>query len=207
MSKEKYTADNIQDLSGRTHVLLRSNLYFEQCFSEKSLDAIPFEVLCHAFDEYFDGNCKEIQLTVWKDSFSIKYDVGMPLRKVKYQEFTFPEMIMTKMMACSNLKKHLAVGKEFCSLGMATINFASEKSAITSVWQQQKGTFEFEYGELTLKNIVPYDTQKSWTEIFIQPNTSIFKELQFTSKGILERVTKIQKRLSGLDFKVEDNIK
>lgn len=207
MNKEEYTSDSIQDLSGRAHVLLRPKMYFEQCFSEASLDAIPFEVLCHAFDEYFDGNCKEIQLKVWRDSFSIKYDVGMPLRKVRYQEFTYPEMIMTKMMACSNLKKHLAVGKEFCALGMATINFASEKSALTSVWQQQKGIFKFEYGELTLKDIAPYDTQDSWTEIFIQPNTSIFKELQFTSKGIQERVTKIQKRLSDLDFIVEDNIK
>lgn len=207
MSKEEYTSDNIQSLSGRAHVLLRPRMYFEQCFSEESLDAIPFEVLCHAFDEYFDGNCKEIQLTVWKDSFSIKYDVGMPLRKIKYQEFTYPEMIMTKMMACSNLKKHLAVGQEFCSLGMATINFASEKSTLTSVWQHQKGTFEFEYGELTSREIVAYDTQESWTEIFIQPNKSIFKELQFTSNGIFERVTKIKKRLPDLNFNVEDNIK
>ena len=60
---EEFDKNNIQALEARVHVRLRPTMYFEKCFEEKSLDSLPFEVLCHAFDEYYDGNCKKITLT------------------------------------------------------------------------------------------------------------------------------------------------
>ncbi len=53
MSK-KYRADDIKALEPGEHVRMRPRLYFEKCYAENSLDSLPFEVLCHAFDEYFD---------------------------------------------------------------------------------------------------------------------------------------------------------
>jgi len=204
--KKKYTKDDIQALEAGEHVRMRPKMYFEKCFSENSLDSLPFEVLCHAFDEYFDGNCNEIELTIWKNSFSLKYNAGMPL-SVRYEDLTSSEIIMTKIGACSNLKKHLAVGQEFCSLGMAIINFASEKCKLTTVWQNQKGTFEFEKGKVKVKNIESFESKNSWTEIIVEPNKSLFENLEFTSKRIKEKANEINKRLTDLNLVIIDKIK
>lgn len=205
--KKKYTEDDIQALEAGEHVRMRPKMYFEKCFSENSLDSLPFEVLCHAFDEYFDGNCNEIKLTIWKNSFSIKYNAGISLATVKNENLTNAEIIMTKIGACSNFKKHLAVGQEFCSLGMATINFASEKCKLTTVWQNLKGTFEFENGKLKTKSIESFESKNSWTEIIVKPNKSLFENLEFTTKGIKEKADEINKRLTDLNLVIIDKIK
>ena len=202
--KEKYSADSIQSLEAGEHIRMRPKMYFEKCFSENSLDSLPFEVLCHAFDEYFDGNCNEIELSIWLNSFSIKYNSGMSLEKSTNENISKAEIIMTKIGACSNLKKHLAVGQEFCGLGMATINFASDNCKLTTVWNNLKGTFEFKNGQTITKNIESYQSDISWTEIFVQPNNLLFDNLIFTSKGIEVKVTEIRKRLKDLNFIVND---
>ena len=204
MEKE-YSSDKIQALSAREHVRLRPLFYFEKCFKENSLDSLPFEVLCHAFDEYFDENCSEIKLTIWKDKFSIIYNAGMPL-SVKYDKLTIAEIIMTKIGACSNLKKHLEVGQEFCSLGMATINFASEKCNLTTLWKNKKGIFKFKNGIINTKNIELFKSDDNWTEIFVKPSIKIFKEIKFKSVGVKANAKMISGRLEKLNLIVEDKI-
>ncbi len=51
---------------------------------------------------------------------------------------------MTKIGACSNEKKHLEAGNEFCRIGMAAINAASEKCELVTICNKQKGHFTFE---------------------------------------------------------------
>ena len=203
---EKYNSEDIKSLSAGKHIRMRPKMYFQKCYSEQSLDSLPFEVLCHAFDEYFDGNCNEIKLSVWENHFSIKYNAGISLSIIKNENLTNAEIIMTKIGACSNLKKHLAVGQEFCSLGMATINFASKKCKLTTVWKNQKGTFEFENGEIKTKNIESLENEDSWTEIVVEPDKSLFENLKFTSKGVKGKVTEIKKRLADLNLIVKDRI-
>jgi len=205
MSKE-YTSDDIQSISSREHVRLRPKLYFRKCFSEKTLDSLPFEVICHALDEYYDGNCKEIKLAIWNDYFVVEYDVGMPLKKMKNDDLTYAEIIMTRMMACSNLKKHLSVGDEFCEIGMSTINFASESCELTTVWHNQKGTFIFENGETKSKKITSNKSDESWTKIHVKPLKGIFGNLKFTSKGVNEKAKKINDQLTDLNIKIETHI-
>lgn len=204
--KEKFTADNIQALEAGDHIRMRPKMYFEKCFSENSLDSLPFEVLCHAFDEYFDGNCNEIELLIWLNSFSIRYNTGISLEISKNEKISKAEIIMTKIGACSNLKKHLAVGQEFCSLGMATINFASEKCKLTTVWNNQKGFFEFQNGKIITKNFETFQSEVSWTEIYVQPNKLLFENLHFTSHGIKDKALEIRKRLKDLNLTVNNFI-
>jgi hypothetical protein len=72
---------------------MRPELYFEKCFTENTLDALPFGVLCHAFDEYFDWNCTEIKLTAWENAFTIRYNVGIPL-SIRYDDLTNAELVV-----------------------------------------------------------------------------------------------------------------
>lgn len=198
---KKYTADDIQALDGRIHVQMRPKLYFEKCFSENTLNSLPFEVLCHAFDEYFDKNCNEIELTIWKNSFLIRYNAGMSL-STKNDNLTNAEIIMTKIGACSNLKKHLAVGQEFCNLGMAIINSASKTCKLTTHWKNKKGTFEFEYGETKTKIIesTTKDYAHPCTEIYVVPNPSLFEGLIFTFDGINKKANEINNRFLNLNL-------
>jgi DNA gyrase/topoisomerase IV subunit B len=202
---EKYTADDIQSVTASEHMRLRPMMYFEQCFSEKSLDILPFEVLCHAFDEYFDGNCREITLTLWSDSFSVVYDTGMSLRPTREGE-TVAEIMMTKMMACHNLKKHLAIGEEYCQIGMMTINLASSECKLTTVSNNEKASFIFKAGETESKSIVPYETEEAWTEIVVKPDKQIFNALEFTFEGVDAKANVIRQKLSDLIITIDNRI-
>lgn len=202
---EKYTVDNIKAVSAGEHIRLRPRLYFEKCFTENSLDILPFEVLCHAFDEYLDGNCNEIKITVHKDSFLVSYNVGMSLES-KHDDLTSAEIIMTRISACSNQKKHLEVGEEFCHLGMATINLAAEQCQLTTIWNQKKGVYTFENGETKSKHIESVEEENNGTGIFVKPNPAIFENLTFTLKGIKEKAAKINEKLTDLKIEIEDKI-
>ncbi|MBL0020016.1 MAG: hypothetical protein IPP17_27200 [Bacteroidetes bacterium] len=201
----EYTEDNIKSISSGEHVRLRPKLYFG-CFEENSLDSMAFEIACHAFDEYFDGKCTEIRLRVWRNACAIWYDAGMSLQPMQYENITHLEAIMTIFYACTNLKKHLAVGQQHCNTGIAAINFASKKCHVTTHWEGQKGKFAFEHGETISRNIEPCANDTVWTEIHIQPNPLVFGDLQFTSQGIAERALEIREQLKDLNFVVEDCI-
>ena len=200
--ENKYTEDNIRALEGGEHVRMRPRLYFEKCFQENSLDILPFEVLCHAFDEYFDSICAVIEITVSKNSFSVYYNAGMSLELTKFEAITKAEMIMTRIAACSNQKKHLSVGEEFCHLGMAIINCASSKCKLTTVSEQQKAIFSFEDGKVNSREITLIESTNSWTQIYLEPNKEIFENLSFTYEGIMKKVNELKERLPGLVFNV-----
>lgn len=195
---KKYTEDEIKVVSASEHVRLRPKMYFETCFSEESLDALPFEVLCHALDEHMDGNCSEINISVQRDSFSVNYNTGISLETAICEDLSYAEMIFTQIRACSNLKKHLTVGDEFCKLGMATINFASEKCELITYSKDKKGTFTFENGITTSKRIEDSNGESARTEIHMKPNCAVFEGLSFSFAGIEKKALPIQQQFSEL---------
>ncbi len=203
MSEEKLEG-NIQSLSAGEHIRMRPNMYFQKCYDEKSLDSLLSEVLCHALDEYFAGVCDEINITVRKKSFTIWYNAGISLNVRTGLELTDAEIIMTKIMACSNLKKHLEVGKEFCILGLAAINFASQTSSLATVSKNKKGNFAFVDGETTSANIETCKNEKEWTEITMEPNRTIFEGLFFSYEGVKQKIAPITERFKDLKINVID---
>ncbi|WP_445710933.1 hypothetical protein [Flavobacterium sp.] len=134
----------------------------------------------------------------------MEYNTGISLKNSKNEDITYAEIIMTKIMACSNLKKHLAVGEEFCNLGLATINFASEYCELTTVSENKKGIFQFKKGELKTKKIELFESETTWTKIHIKPDPSLFEGLYFTSDGIHSKAEEIKTKMDKLDFSIED---
>jgi DNA gyrase/topoisomerase IV subunit B len=205
MNKE-YSADDINALSAGEAIRMRPHLYFDKCFKEKTLDSLPFEVLCHAFDEYFDGGCKKIEIAVFNDHFTVSYDAGISL-EVKHDNLSKAEVIMTQVFACKNEKKHLAVGEEFCSLGMATINFAAEKCELVTVSKGERGTYIFENGITKRKEIVRVQYGNECTKIYVKPSTLIFEGLGFSFDGINEKAKQINSRLTDLEIIIQNKIR
>lgn len=194
---EKYQEDEIQVLSSRDAVRKRPALYFEECLAAKSLDKLPLEVLCHALDEFLDGNCRQITIHLSHHSFTVEYDAGMPL-ETDQDGITSAELIMTVLFACRHQKKHLSVGEEFCELGMATINYVTSVCELTTVSNGQKGQFFFQEGLLTEKNCSPAPNERDHTSIYLQPDPQIFGEARLTYAGVKERVNSILDKLPGL---------
>lgn len=194
--EEEYSADNIRVDSPVEAVRRRPKLYFETCFQAGNLNSLPLELACHAIDEVFDKNCTLIEFTLFKDHFSIRYDAGMSLRKRGNKPWA--ESIMTEIYACRNHKKHLSVGEEFCELGIATINFASEFCKIKTIFNGKIGTFEFEFGEIVHSNVEPTEITVNSTEIMLKPDPLLFENLSFTFEGVKVKVDALRERLNGV---------
>ncbi len=205
MDTSKYSAENIKALDWMEHVRLRSYLYFQKCFDDKLLDTLPLEAACHALDEFMDGNCTQIEIGVSPDFFLVNYNAGMSLQVRRHGE-TFAEIIMTKIGACSNHKKHLEVGQEFCELGIATINAASAECRLVTVSGSQKGVFVFQEGKLISKSIEP-STEANGTSIYFKPNPAIFGDLKLTLSGIAKKSEDIMKKLPKLNITVIEHKK
>jgi len=197
-SKNEY--DKIQSLTACEAVRLRPNIYFEKCFKEQHLDDLPLEVACHAIDEVFDNNCTSIAFVLFDDYFSLKYDAGMSLEK-RHDKYR-AELIMTAVFACRNEKKHLEVGAEFCNLGIATINFASEHCTVTTVANGQKGMLHFEAGQLVSLDVKPVGEQAEFTEIVLKPDPSIFKDLKFSFDGVKTKTDNLSEKLDGVHIRI-----
>lgn len=197
---EEYTSENLEALSPSQHIKLRPQLYFHKCFEEKLLDSLPLEVACHAIDEHIDGKCTQLLITVFEDHFSIQYNAGMSLEE-SFGE-TYAEMIMTKIGACSNHKKHLSVGEEFCELGIAVINYAAEYCEVTTISKGKKGVFTFTNGKLKSKNLTDSQDYES-TIISLKPDPLIFKGLSFTKTGVSRKATQLKKKLAHLQIVIK----
>jgi len=200
--EKKYGLDDIRVVSPCEAVRLRPKIHFEQCFTDQNLNAFPFELACHAFDEYFDGNCTSLNIQLFKDHFAIQYNAGMSLsqRNGEYNAVS----IMSSLFTCSNEKKHLSVGEEFCKLGMATINFASEYCTLTTVSEGKRGVFQFERGELIALNVEDSNEVMESTEIILKPDAALFNDLKLTRDGILSKMEELRPKLVGLELSLQN---
>lgn len=200
MEDKKYTESKIQSLDGVEHVRLRPQLYFEDCFTENNLNSLVFGALCHAIDEYFDDNCNEIIINADGNSLNIKYNAGMSLDKS--WDLTKAECIMTKIGACSNEKKHLEVGDEFCHVGMTTINGVSEKCELTTIYNNQKAQFIFEKGSTVFKEIVETEIVEESTTINFEISKEVFGDFTFELNDLQLKLNLLKGKLPNLEIKL-----
>ncbi|WP_326983699.1 hypothetical protein VUJ46_03915 [Chryseobacterium sp. MYb264] len=200
MEEKKYTASSIQTLEGMEHVRLRPQLYFEDCFKENNLNSLVFGSLCHAIDECFDNNCDEIFVYASGNSLKIKYNAGMSLEN--FWDLTKAECIMTKIGACSNEKKHLEVGDEFCRVGMATINAVSDKCELETSWKKQRGHFIFEKGKTVFKETSTTDISEECTMISFEINKEIFGNSVFELNDLQLKINSLKEKLPNLKIEL-----
>lgn len=159
------------------HVRLRPKMYFEDCFQENNLNSLVLGALCHAVDEYFDNNCSEIVVNAQSNSMKVKYNAGMSLEES--YDLTKAECIMTKISACSNEKKHLEVGDEFCRIGMATINAVSDRCEVKTIWNKKSGHFIFEKGKTIFTEVAEAELSEDCTEISFEISKEILENFVF----------------------------
>ena len=114
---KKYDSSDIEVLKGLEPIRLRPAMYLG---GEPNDPIIQNELikqsLCHALDEYIEGNATEIHIVVNASHIVIDYNASMSLKHSKDRTCA-AEIIMTKLHACRNYKKNIRseerrVGKE-----------------------------------------------------------------------------------------------
>lgn len=200
---EDYQADNIQSLGFQEAIRLRPRLYFSKWFEAGSMDAFALEFLCHALDEYFDGNCTRIALNLHESGLHIRYDAGISLEETT-GGISKAACILTVAMACSNEKKHRAVGDEFCEIGIAALNAASISCSLKTVSNYRKGKLEFAYGKTVSVQIEACSESEEYTEFTIVPDYQLFEGLKLSVEGIRLKAAALQNKLPGLSITVNE---
>lgn len=198
--KKIYTVETLIHVDFRDHVNLRPQMYFKDCYTENNLNSILIGTLCHAIDEHIDNKCDEIFIYARGNSLKIKYNAGMSLEKSL--DLTKAESIMTKIGACSNEKKHLKVGHEFCHLGMAVINAAAEKAELKTVWNKQNGYFLFEKGHTVLRDFSKSDFSGESTTINFEMSKEIFGDFTFELNDLQLKLNLLKEKLPNLEIKL-----
>jgi DNA gyrase/topoisomerase IV subunit B len=114
-NESQYDDSNIVVLENSDAIRSRTRMYLGELEREDLFDDLIFEALCHAIDESLDDRCKHINIDIDRESIvSVRYDAGIPLHVAN--------VLLTQLLACHNLKKHIEVGSKYCTSGLAVLN-------------------------------------------------------------------------------------
>jgi DNA gyrase subunit B len=206
MMSDRYDSSKIEVLSFSEAVRRRPEMYFDECFREKNLDMLPVEVACHAVDEIIDGKCTSLEILVYMDYFEVFYNSGMPLYTLPESNETAAEIIMTKLMACKNIKKHIQVGEELCKIGIASINCASEWCEVHTISENKEAKLHFCHGGIVSREIEKTD-QSDLTIIKLKPDKSLFENMWFTFKGVKTKAKSLSEKINGFEIEIKSSDK
>jgi DNA gyrase/topoisomerase IV subunit B len=131
-NESQYDDSTIVVLEGLDAIRCRATMYLGELEREDLFDDLIFEALCHAIDEAIDDHCKYISIEIDRDSVvTVRYDAGIPLH--------IANVLLGKLYACHNLKKHIEVGSKYCQLGLAVLNAVCFKFQVDIICNGKHG--------------------------------------------------------------------
>ena len=201
ISKNQYSADNIQALEGMEHVRMRPSMYIGDV-GTRGLHHLVYEVIDNSIDESLAGHCDKITLTINEDNSITTEDNGrgIPVGLHKKEGVSALEVVMTKIGAGGKFDKDsYKVSGGLHGVGVSCVNALSVNLKATvhregKIWEQ-----EYERGKpmYPVKSIG--ETDKRGTVVTFKPDPQIFtqtleynydtlanrmRELAFLNKGI-----------------------
>ena len=201
ISKNQYSADNIQALEGMEHVRMRPSMYIGDV-GTRGLHHLVYEVIDNSIDESLAGHCDKITLTINEDNSITTEDNGrgIPVGLHKKEGVSALEVVMTKIGAGGKFDKDsYKVSGGLHGVGVSCVNALSVNLKATvhregKIWEQ-----EYERGKpmYPVKSIG--ETDKRGTVVTFKPDPQIFtqtveynyetlanrmRELSFLNKGI-----------------------
>ena len=201
ISKNQYSADNIQALEGMEHVRMRPSMYIGDV-GTRGLHHLVYEVIDNSIDESLAGHCDKITLTINEDNSITTEDNGrgIPVGLHKKEGVSALEVVMTKIGAGGKFDKDsYKVSGGLHGVGVSCVNALSINLKATvhregKIWEQ-----DYERGKpmYPVKSIG--ETDKRGTVVTFKPDPQIFtqtveynyetlanrmRELSFLNKGI-----------------------
>lgn len=177
MAKAKYTEDDIKSLDWRQHIRLRPGMYIGKLGDGSAADdgiyVLVKEIMDNAIDEFVMGAGDQVKIEITENSVRIRdFGRGIPLGKVldcvskintggKYDSQAF--------------KKSVGLN----GVGTKAVNALSDFFEVTSHRDGKAKTVTFKKGELAKDHRVKASDEPAGTEVYFEPDNTIFKNFRF----------------------------
>ncbi|WP_161532014.1 DNA topoisomerase (ATP-hydrolyzing) subunit B [Riemerella anatipestifer] len=206
MSNKQYTASSIQSLEGIEHVRLRPSMYIGDV-GVRGLHHLVYEVVDNSIDEALAGYCDTITVTIHEgNSISVKDNGrGIPVDFHEKEQKSALEVVMTKIGAGGKFDKDsYKVSGGLHGVGVSCVN-ALSTSTIATVYREGK-IYQQRYSKgRALEDVQEIGTTDyRGTEVFFQPDESIFNELVYNYDTLSARLRELAFLNKGINITITD---
>ena len=206
MSEKQYTASSIQALEGIEHVRLRPSMYIGDV-GVRGLHHLVYEVVDNSIDEALAGYCDTISVTIHEgNGISVRDNGrGIPVDFHEKEQKSALEVVMTKIGAGGKFNKDsYKVSGGLHGVGVSCVN-ALSTSLIATVQRDGK-IYQQKYSQgKALGNVEEIGTSEiTGTEVFFQPDASIFNELEYNYDTLAARLRELAFLNKGITITLTD---
>ena len=206
MSEKQYTASSIQALEGIEHVRLRPSMYIGDV-GVRGLHHLVYEVVDNSIDEALAGYCDTISVTIHEGKgISVKdKGRGIPVDFHEKEQKSALEVVMTKIGAGGKFDKDsYKVSGGLHGVGVSCVN-ALSTSLIATVQRDGK-IYQQKYSQgKALGNVEEIGASEiTGTEVFFQPDESIFNELVYNYDTLAARLRELAFLNKGITITLTD---
>ena len=206
MSEKQYTASSIQALEGIEHVRLRPSMYIGDV-GVRGLHHLVYEVVDNSIDEALAGYCDTISVTIHEgNGISVKDNGrGIPVDFHEKEQKSALEVVMTKIGAGGKFDKDsYKVSGGLHGVGVSCVN-ALSTSLIATVQRDGK-IYQQKYSQgKALENVQEIGASEiTGTEVFFQPDGSIFNELVYNYDTLAARLRELAFLNKGITITLTD---
>ena len=206
MSQKEYTASSIQALEGMEHVRMRPSMYIGDVGS-RGLHHLVYEVIDNSIDEALAGYCDTISVIIHEgESISVKDNGrGIPVDFHEKEQKSALEVVMTKIGAGGKFDKDsYKVSGGLHGVGVSCVN-ALSNSLIATVYKDHK-VYQQKYSKgKALADVAEIGTtDERGTEVFFQPDDTIFQELVYNYDTLASRLRELSYLNKGITITLTD---
>ena len=206
MSEKQYTASSIQALEGIEHVRLRPSMYIGDV-GVRGLHHLVYEVVDNSIDEALAGYCDTISVTIHEgNGISVRDNGrGIPVDFHEKEQKSALEVVMTKIGAGGKFDKDsYKVSGGLHGVGVSCVN-ALSTSLIATVQRDGK-IYQQKYSQgKALGNVEKIGASEiTGTEVFFQPDESIFNELVYNYDTLAARLRELAFLNKGITITLTD---
>lgn len=206
MNEKQYTASSIQALEGIEHVRLRPSMYIGDV-GVRGLHHLVYEVVDNSIDEALAGYCDTISVTIHEgNGISVRDNGrGIPVDFHEKEQKSALEVVMTKIGAGGKFDKDsYKVSGGLHGVGVSCVN-ALSTSLIATVQRDGK-IYQQKYSQgKALGNVEEIGISEiTGTEVFFQPDASIFNELVYNYDTLAARLRELAFLNKGITITLTD---
>lgn len=185
-ASSNYDESSIRSLDWREHIRLRPGMYIGKLGDGSSVDdgiyVLLKEVMDNCIDEHTMGFGKYIDITIQQGWVKVRdYGRGIPLGKV----VDVVSKINTGAKYDSNVFQK-SVGLN--GVGTKAVNALSKHFNVRSFREGKMKLAEFEQGVLIKEHKETATTEENGTEIYFEPDETVFKHYNFISEYIENQI-------------------